>query len=216
MMEVGTQVVDHTETDELFGGLLDGAVVIPAQGEDIDLEGATQVFEALVFAKILVEEAVAFRVGQDGGIAFRAQAEDVVFQFGRRAEERHLHQYVVIPEGKQGLAGGKKALEVVVEVIFCGGVELHGDLVFPQRGAHLFQLAQYDFPGIRVVFRIDMGRSDQPFKPQLPHLPDERQAVLQRLCAVVDAGQQVGVEIASQDGVRRVVGDFLENVQLSG
>ncbi|MBV6429312.1 MAG: hypothetical protein KIPDCIKN_03863 [Haliscomenobacter sp.] len=152
MVEVGAEVVGHTEADELFGGLLDGAVVISAQGEDIDLEAAAEVFEALVFAEILVEEAVAFRVGQDGGIAFGAQAEDVVFQFGWRAEERHLHQYVVIPEGKQGLAGGEEGFEVVVEVILGGGVELHGDVVFPQGGAHLFELAQYDFPGIRVVF----------------------------------------------------------------
>lgn len=55
-----------------------------------------------------------------------------------------------------------------------------------------------------------MGRGSNLVKPQVHHLPDERQAVLHSLRAIVDARQEMGVEVASQDGIRRVVGGFLE------
>ena len=140
-------------------------------------------------------------MGQQGRVAFRLQAEDVLLQVGRCGEEGHFHQHPAAREGKQ-FAIVELVSESIIQEVFGGGMEIDGDIgVFLNGIGDGVKGVEDGFRGVRIQIVHHVWRSNELAKAQLLQFADEFKAFVQILCTIVNTGQEMGMKVYAEKAI---------------
>ena len=207
MMQIGAEEIHIPLFDEIFGERPDFPSVMAGEREQIELKETAAFAELVVPALIARKIEIPLRMGQHGLITLELQIEKDLLQIDGRDDKGKLYKDEIVLQRKESRGptrarrksrrAGQLVSEPIIHEIFRSGAEFHRDTLAPKLCNHAVATAKDDLWCILEVIAVDMRRRDELPIAQVDEPTDQLHRRLEIGRAIVDAGDEMGVDVTA-------------------